>query len=147
MMLDPWYVTGFVDGEGIFTYNRDRGRTRTAVVFAIRLVATDRAILESVRRFFGGSGRIYSAPKRAARRRAGFSKATCYFKVTRPAELLRIVDHFDRYPLQAQKRQVYDIWREMVFLRAAYHGGPQPAELDDLAAKLSATVPRNQPWG
>jgi len=145
-MLRPWYVTGFVDGEGIFTYNRNG--PGMAVVFAIRLAATDRSILESIRVFFGCSGRIYNAPKRAPKGpAAGYSKATCYFKVTKPTELLKIVEHFDRYPLQAEKRKVYEIWREMVFVRAAYHGSAPPLELEQLATKLSATVPRNQPWG
>ncbi len=116
--LSPWFVTGFVDGEGTFTYGRS-GKS-LALVFAIKLTATDRSLLEKIRKFFGGSG-------------------------TRPVELLRVVDHFDRYPLQGEKRVPYGIWREMVFLKAAYVGGPIPEELDRMARELSRAVPRNRP--
>ena len=143
--LSPWYVTGFVDGEGSFTYNYGRGRTQLAVVFAIRLTLADRPILAAIRDFFGGIGRLYAAPPRKPGRFTGPCRATCYFKTTSPFELLRVVDHFDRYSLQGEKRVPYAIWREMVFLRAAHHGERPPDELRQLAEKLSRAIPRNRP--
>ena len=140
---DPWYVSGFAEGEGIFTYSRNR--LQLMVVFAIRLPATDHNLLEGIRDFFGGIGRIYSAPRRAPARGGAGTKASCYYRVTRPAELVRIVNHFDEYPLRGEKREVYEVWREMVFVRAAYHGSSAPVELHELAEKLSGRVPRNRP--
>ena len=144
--LSPWYVTGFADGEGIFTYNYGRGRLTLSVVFAIRLAATDRALLESIRHFFGGAGRLYESRKRPPGRHTGWSKSSCYYKTTSPAQLLRVVDHFENYPLQGEKRRVYEIWREMVVLKAAYLGSRIPEELHSLAEELSRVVPRNRPW-
>lgn len=141
--FSPWYVTGFADGEGIFTYSR--GSQQLMVVFAVRLTATDRSLLESIKAFFGGAGRIYSAPRRL-NPGGGRTKSSCYYRVNRPNELLQIVDHFDTYPLQGEKLKSYRIWREMVFLRAAYHGVQTPSELLELAKELSRTVPRHGPW-
>src|SRR2546425_126520 len=56
-LLDPWYVTGFVDGEGSFTYSR-AGRN-VLPFFAIKLTVEDVGILESIQEFFDGIGKIY----------------------------------------------------------------------------------------
>jgi hypothetical protein len=146
--LSPWYVTGFVDGDGSFTYGYNRDRTRLAVVFAIRLSRRDRGILSGIRDYFGGIGRLHDAPApggpRQSESTAGSTCATCCFKVTRPFELLRVVEHFDRYPLQSEKKTSYAIWREMVFAKAAHHGEPAPDELRRLATALSGCGSRSR---
>jgi hypothetical protein len=126
-------VTGFVSGVGSFTFHRS-GR-QLLLVFAVRLPARGRPLLESIRKFFRGSGKIYDVA-------AG---ASCYLRVNRSAELLRIVDHFERYPLRGAKRRGYEIWREMVLVKAAHFGGPSPPELDQLAEKLSKSGVGTQP--
>ncbi len=122
----PWYVTGFTEGAGSFTFSRS-GR-QLLLVFAVRLPESNRPLLERLQRYFR-AGRIYDAGP------------GCLFRVNRPRELLRVVEHFDRYPLQGDKRAAYRIWREMVFLRATHHGSRPPKTLLDLAARLSSTTP------
>ena len=134
--LAPWFVTGLLEGEGTFTYSRS-GR-QLLVVFMLRRPAADAALLERLRRFFGGIGKLYRIPARTATART--PSTTCCWKVTRPAELLRLLDHLDRFPFRGEKRKTYAIWREMVAIRAAYHRSPPPRELQDLAAALSAAV-------
>jgi hypothetical protein len=109
------------------------------VVFLLRRPAGDATLLEQVRRFLGGIGRLYAIPGRAPGGDEP-TAATCCWKVTRPAELLPLVDHLDRFPLHGAKRKLYAIWREMVAVRAAYHRRPPPRELEDLAAALSRAV-------
>ena len=135
--LSPWYVSGFVENAGSFTYSRGRDRAQLTMVFAIRVPASQSGLLESIRVFLGGGGRIYtSRPERGALR---------YFKATRPAELLRIVEHFDRYPLQGDRREHYRVWREMVLLKAAHLGARAPLELLRLAEKLSGRPASRRP--
>jgi hypothetical protein len=142
--LDPWFVTGFVDGEGAFTYSRS-GR-QIALYFAVKLTAADRPILEELQSYFGGAGRIYSVlPRAAPTPRSGFSKAASYYRVTRRDELPRIVDHFDRFPLRTTKRVQYEIWRRMVALKQEFRSSDREA-LAELALELSAASTRNQPW-
>jgi len=125
--IDPWYVTGFTESAGSFTFGRSG--EQLLLVFAVRLPESNRPLLESLRRFFR-AGRIYGAG------------AGCYYRVNRPRELLRVVDHFDRHPLRGQRRTAYRIWREMVYLRATHHGSRPPKRLNDLAGQLSRIAGR-----
>jgi len=128
--LSPWYVTGLMEGEGAFTYGRNG--SRVALYFGIKLTEANRSILESLREFFGGIGKIYPV------------RASGYFRVCRIEELRRIVDHFDRYPLRGAKRGSFLVWREMVLLKLASFGDPPWDLLDCLARKLSAASPRGR---
>jgi hypothetical protein len=130
--LDPWYVTGLIDGIGSFTYSRS-GR-QLAVYFAVKLGAKVNApppdgddstagLLGDLKRFFSG-GAIYA------------SATSSYFRVQRRDDLVAVVDHFDRFPLRA-KREVYEVWREMVIAKRAFRK-PDRNRLDTLAQELSA---------
>jgi len=133
--LSPWYVTGFLESAGSLTYNRSGDQL--TLVFAVRLAESNRPLLEQLQRFFGGIGRIYSTPVAREREEAPRTRSVCYYRVNRTRELLRIVEHFDAYPLRGDKRKAFRLWREMVFLRATHHGSRPPDELNDLAAKLT----------
>ena len=139
--LDPWYVTGFVEGEGAFTFSRS-GRQMT-LYFAIKLTGAERPILESIQDFFGGIGAIYAVKARAAPTpSSGYTKTAAYFRVCRREQLAQIVEHFDQYPLRGAKAEAFGIWREMVVLKREFRK-PAREELDVLAARLSAASPRN----
>ena len=56
-----------------------------------------------------------------------------------------VTEHFDRYPLQSQKREAYKIWRGMVDIKRLFRGRNKEA-LNELALALSAVQPRNQSW-
>jgi len=113
--IDPWYVTGLIDGIGTFTYSRS-GR-QLAVYFAVK---TNHRLLEQLQGFFG-VGAVYNR----------------YFRVQRRDELPKILDHFDRYPLSA-KHEEYGIWREMVLAKQAFRQ-PDRERLEALASQLSAS--------
>lgn len=117
--LDPAYVTGFVDAAGSFTYSRSS--KQLALYFAVKLSPVDRPLLEELQAFFGGIGRIYSE---------------AYFRVTRRDELMAVVEHFDRHPLQSSKREVYELWREMVLAKQEFRR-PDRERLDQLADEIS----------
>jgi len=119
--LDPWYVTGFADGSGSFTYSRS-GR-QLAVYFAVK--ANERELLELLQSHFDGIGRIYDVSRGS------------YFRVSRRDDLMRVVDHFDRYPLRTRKQQAYKIWRQMVVTKQDFRR-PDRDLLESLATQLSA---------
>ncbi len=141
--LDPWYITGFVEGEGCFTYSRS-GR-QMALYFAIKLTGADAALLDAIRIFFGGAGRIYRVKPRAPIPRSGFTKAAAYYRVCKTVELDRIVSHFDIYPLRGLKTRSYAIWKEMVAVKKL-PPRQRGDTLDSLAHKLSEASPRNAEW-
>ena len=117
--LEPAYVTGFVDAAGSFTYSRSS--KQLALYFAVKVPAVDRPLLEDLQAFFGGVGRIY---------------AEAYYRVTRREELMAIVEHFDRHPLQSSKREVYGLWRSMVLAKQEFRR-PDRELLDRLADEIS----------
>lgn len=141
--LDPWYVTGFCEGEASFTYSRNAGAVN--LYFAIKLSATDLSILQRIQRFFGDIGRIYSVRSEAPRGKAGYTKAASYFRVNRPPQLTRVVEHFDRYPLLGTKATPFATWKQMVALKQSFRKPPL-LQLEQLAQQLSDANPRNQPW-
>jgi hypothetical protein len=142
--LDPWYVTGFVEGEGTFTYSRS-GR-QMALYFAIKLTELDEPILDDIRAFFGGIGKIYYVqPSDCARPKQGRTKAASYYRVSHREQLPAIVEHFDRYPMRGTKAAAYRIWREMVMLKQRFRNPPRD-QLESLAVRLSASQARNRPF-
>jgi hypothetical protein len=139
--LDPWYVTGFVEGDGAFTFSRS-GR-QLALYFAVKLTGAEGSLLDAIRDFFGGRGAIYHVKARAAPTpSSGHTKDAAYYRVCRREDLERIVEHFDQYPLRGTKRRSYEIWRQMVVLKRDFRKPPRE-ELDQLATQLSATSSRN----
>ena len=113
--------------------------------FGVKLTARDRPLLEALQSFFGGIGNIYAVKPRAPTANGGYTKAASYYRVSRPDQLRRIIDHFDAYPLQSAKRESYVIWREMALLKRIY-GRKAMDQLRELAVQLSAASTRNQPW-
>ncbi len=128
-MLDPWYVSGFLEACGSFAYS-GRGRKLNAV-FALALPAEDSALLWRLREFMGRIGTVYEV---AGRRGQG---PRLHWRVSRLPELARVLDHFDRWPLQGLRAREYALWREIVRLKLAAYRDPPAAELDRLAVRLS----------
>ena len=125
--LDPWYVTGFCEAQGAFTFSRSGAQL--ALYFGLKRSMAERGLLEAIRRFFGGIGNIYAVPSRAA----------AYFRASRRDELARVVAHFDRYPMWGARAEGYRIWREMVLLKQDFRRAPRE-KLHALAQKLSQVL-------
>lgn len=142
-MLEPWYVTGFCDGEASFTYSRT-GSSGVNLYFCIRLRDDDRRIIERIRDFFG-VGKIYAVKPRLPGPRSGFTKASAYYRVNRISELAKIIQHFDKYPPSSKKARAYQIWREMVLLKKRDFRKPKFIEIEKLALKLSVLNSKGVP--
>jgi len=123
-MLTPWYITGFCDAGAAFTYSR-AARTFN-LYFSLKRKQEEREILEGIQVYFGYVGKIYS------------QKTGLVYRVTRIEELKRILEHFDKYPLQIKKKDAaYRIWREMVRHKSENYRGVDYHKLEMLAEKLS----------
>jgi hypothetical protein len=119
-MIDPWYVTGFCDGEAAFTFSRTGGSY--GLYFAIRQRADNAQIIEEVYKFFNCVGHLYSAAERPPTSTSGLTQPTIYYRVTKNEELGVIIEHFDTYPLQsAKKHSAYKVWREMVLYKKEHY--------------------------
>jgi len=134
--LDPWYISGFSAGEGTFTYSRS-GKNLN-LYFAIKLNFEDRDLLYKIKSFFG-VGKIYVGKPTPPRKHSGHTRTYFYYRVSKIAELNRIIEHFDNYPLIGKKATSFSIWKDMVKYKKAYRK-PQYDKLNDLASKLSAVA-------
>lgn len=138
-ILDPWYVTGFCDGESTFTYSRSGNNLN--LYFAIKLNSDDRDLLYKIKDFFG-VGKMYVGRPVPPRKYSGHTRTYFYYRVSRIKELDRIIEHFTKYPLVGKKAKSFAVWQEMVGVKKAYRK-PNRQELDLLASKLSQLTGKN----
>ena len=93
--LNPYFVTGFSDGEACFTLTISKNPRHTLgwsvkLVFSIHLHSKDIDILYQIQRFFG-VGNVYLHGKAAT------------YQVVKLSDLACIIEHFDTYPLLTKK--------------------------------------------
>lgn len=132
--LDPWFVTGFSDGEAAFTYSK-KGYTLD-LYFAIRLREDDSILIHKIRDFFG-AGKIYRGKGSPPKKYSGNSKPNLYYRVSNIIDLIKIIKHFDKYPPMSKKIASYRIWREMAILKQKRRY-PDLEKLRELSQKLSS---------
>lgn len=136
-MLEPWYVTGFCDGEAAFTYSRSS--SSYGLYFAVKQREDNRQIVEEIYQFFSYVGYIYKEKESKESPKAGFTKPAAYYRVTKSSELQVVIDHFDKYPLQSKKKfEAYKVWREMVIHKIDNFRNSDYDLLHTLADKLSS---------
>lgn len=114
--LNPHYVGGFIDGEGSFVvsfgkHKTLRRRIEIRVEFTIELRADDAEILHRIMKTIG-CGKIYDA---------SYEKYGWYphvkYKITSTKDIEQyLIPFLDETPLQAKKREVYKVFREIVLM-------------------------------
>ena len=140
--INPWYVTGFSDGESAFTYSRSGNNLN--LYFAIRLNFEDRDLLYRIQEYFG-AGKIYVQRPTPPTKNSGHSRTSFYYRISKISDLGKVIDHFDRYPLQGKKAMAYSIWKKMAELKQSYRK-PDREEIDRLANSISFLTNKNNKW-
>jgi len=112
--INPWYITGFADGEGCFSFSiRDSQTSKSGrqVILEFNLVAADNPAnykqLELIRDYFG-LGKIYNIPA------VGSKEAKIEYRVTALQDCIKIRDHFLKYPLLTYKLVHFQLWCEVI---------------------------------
>lgn len=95
-ILNPWWVTGFVDAEGSFCMSIFKSKTASIgwtiePCFIITLHGRDLELLNSIKNFFS----VGSVSKRGTK--------GAQFRVRSRLDLNVIIAHFNKYPLQTTK--------------------------------------------
>lgn len=103
--LNPYYITGFVDGEGCFLINVQRRSYlklgySVSLMFKILLHPRDKELLEKIQIFFK-VGNIYT-------RKEGHVE----YVVSSLKDIEVIINHFDSYPLITHKWSDYQLFRQ-----------------------------------
>jgi hypothetical protein len=107
--LNPYYITGFTDGEGCFFVgvspdSKSKTGYRVKANFQIGLHLKDLALLEQIQLFFG-VGKI-----------SKLGAESVQFRVYALEDLKVIIHHFDKYPLLTNKQSDYLLFKEVVSL-------------------------------
>lgn len=116
--LPPWYVSGFVDGEGsfVFFFSSRKDITLGAELnldFQIELHHEDREILQRIQLTLG-CGHINELNYRRYPTWSPHVK----FRVGRIDDLYhKLCPFFTKYPLQAKKRRNFEIFKKAVTLK------------------------------
>nr|AFM36681.1 double motif LAGLIDADG homing endonuclease [Ophiostoma hyalothecium] len=102
--INPWFLTGFIDGEGCFRIsltkvNRAIG-WRVQLFFQINLHEKDKALLESIKNYLG-VGKIHSSGKNILQ-----------YRIQTFDELTILIKHMEKYPLISQKRADFELFKE-----------------------------------
>jgi len=134
MKMNPWWVTGLVDGEGCFqAYVTLRSRTGldgrpytkcealTKLTVGLRADGTD--VLYGIKDFFG-CGSVYDKRPSAVQVLRGHTNPMSVFMVYSLTDLIkRVVPHFNIYPLQSKKRRDFELWVSiLLFIQANLSG-------------------------
>ena len=125
MPLNPHYIVGITEWGGSFTYSRSKGGV--TLYFGIKSSDRDYTLLLKVRDYFS-VGKVY--------RGGGKQDRWAYYRVNRLGDLIKIVNHFERYPLLGMKQHAFAIWKGMVDCKRR----KLPADkkrISDFAEKLS----------
>ena len=104
--LDPWFITGFTDAEGCFSFSLLNSKNNWKLVFRfhIGLHKKDLIILEAIKAEFK-AGKIYIQKTRNH----------AYF-VVQSIETLKniIIPYFEKYPLKTQKQADFLLFKEAI---------------------------------
>lgn len=101
--FDPWFITGYIDGEGCFWISLAREKRlsagwRVRFYFDILIHKKDKVILEQIKNYYG-VGRIYEKNDNSVQ-----------YVVYSVKELQVIRKHFEKYQLCTKKRADYELW-------------------------------------
>ena len=124
-MLDPWFVTGFTDGEGCFALyvRKDRQKRKNSIVtyyrwqvdFAFTLRGDDIEVLENIRDFFDCGTVSVSKANNAINKIHNFG--LCGYHIVVPTDLVKkVFPHFEKYPLRSKKRNDFELWKKAVVI-------------------------------
>ena len=97
LILDPWWVTGYTDGEGCFIIKTIASKTTkigyiVGLIYQISVHHSDMEILYKLKSFFNNVGSIIT------------TKDYVSYRVTNLSDIINvIIPHFNAYPLQSTK--------------------------------------------
>lgn len=102
--LNPWFLTGFIDGEGCFRISLTKINGglgwRVQLFFQINLHAKDKVLLENLR-YFLGVGKIHNSGKNLIQ-----------YRIQTFDELAVLIKHMEKYPLLTRKIADFILFKE-----------------------------------
>lgn len=102
--INPWFLTGFIDGEGCFRISLTKVTRaigwRVQLFFQINLHKKDIALLEDIRDYFG-VGMIHKSGTNLVQ-----------YRIQTFDELSILINHLNDYPLVSQKKWDFELFKQ-----------------------------------
>ena len=134
--LNPWFLTGFTDGDGSFAVSITKKKSGTGwkiiPQFTIGLDQKDLDLLVQIKAFFK-VGNICSS-----------KRGIVYYTVGSVKDLIKyILPHFDKYPLVTLKQKDYLLFKEITLLmgKGEHNSLPGLLKIFSLKANLNKGLP------
>ena len=134
--LNPWFVSGFVDGDGSFSVSITKKKSgigwKIQPIFTIGLDPKDLDLLVQIKVFFK-TGKIYTS-----------KRGIVYYTVGSTKDIIKyILPHFDKYPLISFKLKDYLVFRQIVLLmeKGEHNSLPGLLKIFSLRAILNKGLP------
>ena len=125
--LNPFWVTGFIEGEGSFHINT-KNNSKMRPVFSIGLNQRDKFLLIKINNFFKEIGSVYMSS----------TNNSAELKIYKLYNFDSLIDHFNNYPLIGFKLYNFTIWCEIVKLLENKELTPEILDkINDLKNKLN----------
>ena len=125
----PWFITGFCARAGNFTFSRT-GFKGVNLYLLIRFNNNEKQLAVLLADYFE-AGKLY------------FINSAIYYRATKMLDLEKVIAHFEKYPLQGEKNNIYQAWKGIFFLKKKNYrrkrwGTDNLTELSSLLKKMSA---------
>ena len=105
LVITPWFITGFADGEASFVLGLQERSEFSAgwqatAYFTITLHSREKFLLEAIQSYFGGIGNIKKGAKNSV-----------IYTVSSIKEIDAIITHFNNYCLLTQKKVDFELFK------------------------------------
>jgi len=103
--ISPWFISGYSDAEGCFNVGLQKnpnGKWYVRPVFQIKVHSRDNLLLMRIKDYLGGIGNIYTSTKESK------------LAVRSLDDILKIISHFDNYPLITQKKSDFILFKQII---------------------------------
>ena len=129
-ILNPWFITGFTDGDGSFAVSITKKKEgigwKVVPMFTIGLDIKDLNVLVQIKDFFK-AGNIYTSKR-------GIS----YYTVGSVKDIVKyIIPHFDKFPLITKKSKDYKLFKEIVLIMEKGEHNTMPGLLKIFSLKVN----------
>ncbi len=104
--ISPWFISGYTDAEGCFNIGiqkNSNGKYYVKPSFQIKVHSRDSFLLMNIKHYLGDIGNIYT------------SNTDSSFTVKSLDHLLKIIAHFNDYPLITKKKADFILFKEIIY--------------------------------
>jgi hypothetical protein len=103
--ISPWFISGYSDAEGCFNVGLQKnpnGKFYVRPSFQIHVHSKDNLLLMQIKAYFQNMGNIYISGEKSK------------FTVRSLDDILKIITHFENYPLITQKKADFILFKQII---------------------------------